>query len=158
LATTAWFQSAISAEKTSKVVLPLLSVMPEAYGLAPRRTGPEPGYAIQRLVCVRCRARHGRSAVPGAGRADTDDDLTRSLERAHLIPAAVFDEHTLTFAHRGDLLADARTLISVPYGAQTSARACTWSWVRKRLGFRRHVGEARLRRRSPPSVHFAPRL
>jgi hypothetical protein len=35
LATTAWFQSAISAEKTSKVVLLLLSVMPEAYGLAP---------------------------------------------------------------------------------------------------------------------------
>jgi hypothetical protein len=34
LATTAWFQSAISAEKTSKVVLPLLSVMPEAYGRA----------------------------------------------------------------------------------------------------------------------------
>ena len=38
LATTAWFQSAISAEKTSKVVLLLLSVMPEAYGLAPHRT------------------------------------------------------------------------------------------------------------------------
>ena len=37
-ATTAWFQSAISAEKTSKVVLLLLSVMPEAYGLAPHRT------------------------------------------------------------------------------------------------------------------------
>jgi hypothetical protein len=89
LATTAWFQSAISAEKTSKVVLLLLSVMPEAYGRAsPNR--PEPGYAIQRPVCVRCRVRHGRSAVPGAGRADTDDDLTRSLERAHLIPAAVF--------------------------------------------------------------------
>jgi hypothetical protein len=26
--------------------------MPEAYGRAPRRTGPEPGYAILGLVCV----------------------------------------------------------------------------------------------------------
>ena len=29
-------------------------------------------------------------------RADTDEDLTRSLERPHLVPAAVFDnEHSL---------------------------------------------------------------
>ena len=34
----------------------------------------------------------------------------KSLERAHLIPAAVFDdEHTSLFAHRGDRLADLRS-------------------------------------------------
>jgi hypothetical protein len=52
-------------------------------------------------------ARGTVAGCSGHGRADTDEDLTRSLERAHLVPAAVFDdEHSLTFAHGGDRLAD----------------------------------------------------
>ena len=55
LATTAWFQSAMSAEKTSTVlVLPLLSVMPEAYGTGLGTASPYlPDRPWARLVAAR---------------------------------------------------------------------------------------------------------